>query len=553
LVEMLVHEDSWPAETAARMLAERQSPETRELLVKMSRDSKSHVGRLRAYRLLASFGATADDALRALKDPLISIREQGLLLMENQFPNDPELLKQALQLWYDKPRVQFQLALTLSAVPKQPAVQETLINILASNSNDEWIRRAVLISVGSSATDFLEQWSGRFASLKSPLPAGGIAFLQELTNLIGAQQDAATVPRALKTILAFPNSRLRLAGFSGLCQGIQRRGKSAPVVLAEAMTQQPGLTPLLKEFFSASLTLATATAADPTERMESLSVLQFANWKVADESLLKLVATDESQELCVKGIEVLGSIDDPNVPEQLLASYSTRTPIVRRAIVRTLLTNPTRIRRLFQAIKENQVSPVELDPGQVRALTNHADPELKQEALQVLAAAVPADRKLVLEQYQAALKLAAQPERGRVVFEKNCAACHQIGKLGVVVGPDIADLRTKTPAQVLLDILSPNQAIDNNYVSYTVVTKDGRVETGFIATETASSITLKQPENKTQVILRQDIEELKSNGISLMPDGLEKNITIEQMADLISFVKNWRYLNGQVPIKVSQP
>ena len=151
------------------------------------------------------------------------------------------------------------------------------------------------------------------------------------------------------------------------------------------------------------------------------------------------------------------------------------------------------------------------------------------------------------------MKLAAKPERGRLVFEKNCATCHQIGKLGVNVGPDIADLRTKTPAQVLLDVLSPNQAIDNNYVSYTVITKDGRVETGFIAAETASSITLKQPENKTQLILRQDIEELKSNGVSLMPEGLEKNISIEQMADLISFVKNWRYLNGQVPIKVSQP
>ncbi len=553
LVQMVAHEDCWPAETAARMLVERQSPETRELLVKMSRDSKSNVGRLRAYRLLANFGATADDALRALQDPLKSIREQGLLLMENQFPNDPELLKQALQLSHDKPRVQFQLALSLSAVPKQPAVQETLLNILASNAHDEWIRRAVLISVGSSATDFLEQWSGRFASIKSPLPAGGIAFLQELTNLIGAQQDAATVPQALKTILAFPNSRLRLAGFLGLCQGIQRRGKSAPIVVAEAMAQQPGLASLLKEFFSSSLTLATSTAADPMERMDSLSVLQFANWKVADESLLKLVATDASQELCVKGIEVLGSFDDPSVPERLLENYGTRTPVVRRAIVRTLMTNPARIRRLFEAIKEKTISAVELDPGQVRALTNHADPELKQEALQVLASAVPADRKQVLEQYQAALKLAAQPERGRVVFEKNCAACHQIGKLGVVVGPDIADLRTKTPAQILLDILSPNQAIDNNYVSYTVVTKDGRVETGFIATETASSITLKQPENKTQLILRQDIEELKSNGISLMPDGLEKNITIEQMADLISFVKNWRYLNGQVPIKVSQP
>jgi putative heme-binding domain-containing protein len=85
-------------------------------------------------------------------------------------------------------------------------------------------------------------------------------------------------------------------------------------------------------------------------------------------------------------------------------------------------------------------------------------------------------------------------------------------------------------------------------VSYTVATKDGKTETGIIATETASSITLRQPEGKTVLILRQEIDELKSNGISLMPEGLEKNITIEQMADLIAFIKNWRYLDGAVPL-----
>jgi putative heme-binding domain-containing protein len=204
-------------------------------------------------------------------------------------------------------------------------------------------------------------------------------------------------------------------------------------------------------------------------------------------------------------------------------------------------------------MSDKQISSGELDPAQVNALVNHADQNLRKQAQQVLQAAIPQERKKVLEDFQKALKIEAKPERGRLVFEKNCATCHQIGKIGVVVGPDIADSRTKTPAQLLTDILNPNQAIDNNYVSYTVVTKDGRTETGFIASETAASITLKQAENKTLLILRQDIEELKSNGISLMPEGLEKNISVEQMADLISFVKNWRYLDGQVPIKVSAP
>lgn len=553
LVEMLAFPDSWPAETAARVLSQRQSSETHGLLVKLSRASKSDLGRLRAYRLLGSFGANADDAIQAMRDTSAGVREQGLLLQEGQFASNPALVQQALQLADDPdPRVRFQLALSLSTVSNQPAAMSALARILVRDAGDEWIRRAVLISGGQTPADFLQAWVKLLKADKPP-STGTVASLLEIANLVGAQQDSGTLTKALKTVLELPNHRLKSAGFLGLCQGIQRRGKAPQSVLPEILASEPELAGLLTQLFQLSLARANDGSSDIADRLDSLSVLQFSNWMTVGDSLLKLIATDESQEICVKGIEILGGFDDPQLADRLLENYSVRTPVVRRAIIRALLRNPQRIQVLFQAIQAKQISPVELDPAQVRGLTSHADPELKKRALDVLASAVPQDRKQVLEQYQAALKLAAKPERGRQVFEKNCAACHQIGKLGVVVGPDIADLRTKTPAQVLLDILSPNQAIDNNYVSYTVVTKDGRVETGFIAAETASSITLKQPENKTQLILRQDIEELKSNGISLMPEGLEKNISIEQMADLISFVKNWRYLSGQVPIKVSQP
>jgi len=56
------------------------------------------------------------------------------------------------------------------------------------------------------------------------------------------------------------------------------------------------------------------------------------------------------------------------------------------------------------------------------------------------------------------------------------------------------------------------------------------------------------PEGKTVVLLRSNVEEIRSNGISLMPEGLERNISLQQMADVISFIKNWRYLDGQTPL-----
>ena len=123
--------------------------------------------------------------------------------------------------------------------------------------------------------------------------------------------------------------------------------------------------------------------------------------------------------------------------------------------------------------------------------------------------------------------------------------------VGVDVGPDIADTRTKTREALLADILLPNQAIDGNYVAYAVARTDGTVLQGVIAAETATSLTLRRAEGQTDVLLRADIEELRSTGLSLMPEGLEQGITVAEMADLLAFLKDWRYLGGDVPPGIS--
>lgn len=551
LVGTLESRDCWQAETAARLLVDRMDKGTSALLQEMCR-SQSELGRLRAYRLLPTFSENTH-YFQALEDPSPRVREQGLLLIETHSIRDQSVVRFMDRRSRDSdPRVRFQLALTLGYYPDELKAVDALARILIQDANDEWTRRAVLTGIGKAPVDFLRAWES-LSKFDEPIPAGQTSAIQEIGDLIGAQQSKPALIGALKVVIKIPNNRVQVAGLLGLCQGIQRRGQSPQTALAEASKTEPELQQGLADLYTQAIAKALAADTEPATRMELLSVLQFSSWDQVGNKLLDLVANASEQDLCVKAIDVLATFDDPSLTEKLLALYAARTPQVRRAIVRALIRNPKRVGSLLQAIVDQQISLAELDPIQVKALMNHPDKELRAQAQTILAAAVPQDRKLVLEQFQKALQLAAKPERGRVVFEKNCATCHQIGKLGVNVGPDIADSRVKTPAQLLVDILTPNQAIDNNYVSYTVVTKDGRVETGFIANETAASITLKQPENKTQLILRQDIEELKSNGISLMPEGLEKNVSVEQMADLISFVKNWRYLDGQVPIKVSAP
>jgi putative heme-binding domain-containing protein len=108
--------------------------------------------------------------------------------------------------------------------------------------------------------------------------------------------------------------------------------------------------------------------------------------------------------------------------------------------------------------------------------------------------------------------------------------------MGNEVGPDLAALSNKTPLYLLTEILAPNKNVDTRYIEYVAVTKAGRTFTGILASETATSITLKGQEGKEQVLLRSELEEFQSTGKSLMPEGLEKDLSKQDLADLIAYV-----------------
>ena len=89
-----------------------------------------------------------------------------------------------------------------------------------------------------------------------------------------------------------------------------------------------------------------------------------------------------------------------------------------------------------------------------------------------------------------------------------------------------------------MHILDPNRYVLPRYEQYVCVDINGRVVTGMITAQTATSITLRRDENITETILRGQIEELISSGKSLMPDGLEKQIPKQEMADLIAWLQS---------------
>jgi putative heme-binding domain-containing protein len=106
------------------------------------------------------------------------------------------------------------------------------------------------------------------------------------------------------------------------------------------------------------------------------------------------------------------------------------------------------------------------------------------------------------------------------------------------IGPNLSDYGRKRlpPASLMMQILDPNREVSSSSASYVVALKDGKLANGIIASQIPGSITSKQAKNVMVTILRKDIDVITSTGKSLMPEGLEKKLDHQQMADLLSFL-----------------
>jgi putative membrane-bound dehydrogenase-like protein len=572
IVERLAGGNGAVRDLAAQALFERQDKTAGTALIELALRGERAASRVAALGVLDGLGLLSDEIVFECLKSQGPTRTRALQLLEGRLNGgrlkaSPELQQTALELLvsalranprdFAPSRSTLQLALTLGEFDPKPQVFSLLAELVTPgvHASDEWLVQAVLCSAGDRPHLLLRdvlshrEFSGNWAQQQ---------LIRAICEVIGARRQEEELLPTLAALVSLPelgnaaqkrrSTVVMLAGVAGLGTGLARRGESLFATLDKLEAGQEGVRDAVAPVFAAAAELARDSASNMELRGLALSCLQHGAFDQVQRPLIELARGDEPQGIRVRAIQALAAFDRAEIGPALLEDFSHQTPAIRRVVLQALLRDLGRTRLLLDEVAAGRMALSELGPLEIAALVGHKDVETKERAKKLLAAAIPADRRQVLDTYRQSLALKADPRKGRELFDKNCATCHRVAGIGVDVAPDIADSRTKTPEQLLADILAPNQAIDANYVSYTIATRDGRSHTGVIAAETAASVTLKQPEGKTVSILRQDIDELVSSGVSLMPEGLEKNITVAQMADLISFLKNWRYLDGSIPL-----
>lgn len=535
LVKQLDSPNSWNRETAQRLIWERQDKAAISHLQNLFQSSQQPLGRLHSLWTLDGLNALTPEILKlALKDSVSGIREQAIRLSEIYVKQDSELAQAVLELTSDPDyRVQLQLAFSLGEFGNQTAITG-LTKLVDSKNFDSDMKMAILTSsskiAGPLVINFLKMSPEKLSGNKS-------ALVTELLMIAGAKKetdDALAVLSFISNDSISLQTKQKILGALGT--GLARRGASLATLLNDS-----NLDAKIKERFGKTIADAVETVEDEekpvAERVAAIRLLGFIDYSVAGEVLAEVLNPRSSPKIQLAAVEALSRMGHNDVSASLLQNWSGFSPAVRTEVIDALLGSSGRIDSLLNAIKEKQVKLNEISRDKKDLLMNHPNQKIRKQARKVLGNEVNSDRAKIVLAYEAALELKGDVESGKKVYIKNCAACHKVGDQGHNVGPNLATTKNKSNNDLLIAILDPSREAQSNYNTYTIVTEQGKLFTGIIAAETATSYTIRRAEGKEDIILRNNIDTLLSNGISLMPNGLEKEIKPQQMADLLQYIK----------------
>ncbi len=536
LVATLAHKNGWHRDTASRLLFERQDRSAVRLLENLINKSamvqrfglveakEERLGRLHALYALDSLGVLrTDHLLTALDDKEAAVREHAVKLSERfKTSADNRLWSRLRQMRNDPdPLVRYQLAFTLGEF-NRPGKVEGLITIAERDFADPWTQAAILSSLAEGAGEMFAVLASD-SRVRDSKP--GQDFLRQLVVLVGAKNHSEEVGDVLKFIGKSDDPALTFTMTRALGDGLQRAKKS----LASAGDSVKGI-----------LTRAKAIAANEsaleTQRLPAIQLLAYTSYDEAGKLLLGLVDLKQPQPVQLAALSTLARFADAAVGNELTSRWNSLTPRLRAEALAALLARPERATALLQAIESGAVRASVLDSTQVKFLSTHRDKSVRQLAAKILEAKPASTRQQVINEYMPALNLNADPANGKKIYEERCISCHRASGQGFALGPDLITVKTTGKEKMLVNIIDPNAEVRPEFVGYVVETKDDESLLGLVVGETGTSVTLRQAYGKEDVVPRTNITSMKSQGQSIMPEGLEAGLTPQQIADLLEFI-----------------
>jgi len=569
LIERLRSPNVFYRDLAQRLLWERREPATVANLQQLALDN-AEPRKARMHALWALLGCGPFDAafhakLLAQADP--GFRAWGVRAAGNQRQVDAVVREQVAASVDDpSPDVVLQAAIAagkLEGVDPLPL----WLRALGRAGDDKLIPHIVWQNLHPRLEDHSEQFVALVEGLKlGDAPTLAALMPRVIERILGATNlNAKAVSRLLAMLADGPNANPALAGqclamLAGKIQTREIAGERLEAVRTE-------IEPLLKKIVTNSsdsplhldAALLATTWKDPSgqkavrqafasperndeRRLQALGALVAAGDGELLEAVAGVLAAGEKNSLDLRRgtLDALGRFDNPAVAAAVLKAYPQMEAELQPQAIELLTGRAAWSKQLLAAIGEGRVPRGSLNLNQVRKLLASKDQELIEQVRSVwgtLRTERNPQREAVIADMRKYLrKNPGDPNAGQAVFKKLCGQCHKIYGEGQDVGPDITVNGRSSFEQLLSNVFDPSLVIGAAYQARTVVTQDGRVITGLVAEDSPQRVVLKIQGGKQETIARDDIDEMETSQLSLMPEDLEKQLKPAEIADLFAFI-----------------
>ncbi len=559
LVGLLHHRNDWFSRRARVLLQQRAAA---------GRLDPAVPARLRA--LLAS-SDTAAKKLRALWALHITGNLPAADLLPLLDHPEPYLRGWAIRLLGEDRAIgaaALQKFATLAATDPSPVVRLYLASALQRMPlADRWPIAERLVARAEDVADHNIPkliWSG-IEPLVPADPTRALALatrsaMPQLTRWLTRRAVAAGQLETIAATLGTPAAAtVRLPLLEGLRDGLAalgRREARAPANWADATAPlAPLADPKLRELltqvnqlfgdaraFAAQLAALQDRSATVERRREILRA--FARDGYAEALPVTLALLDEAP-LRRDAIRALAAFDDAGIAPALLQRYPSLDPADKAEVILTLSGRRSTAQPLLAALRRNTLPKRDVSAFAARQLVRVLGPAFADFWGPV---AQPDENKQQdIARYKRVLTDAefarADVRRGRVLFERTCAACHQLYGAGGNVGPDLTGSNRANLDYILTEIVNPSEVMLESYQLVTVTTRDGRTLSGNVAAEDDRQLTLRLIGQDT-AIAKSEIVSREKSPVSLMPEGLLQSLAQDEVRDLLAYLRT----TTQVPL-----
>ncbi|MEC8507671.1 MAG: c-type cytochrome, partial [Planctomycetota bacterium] len=471
---------------------------------------------------------SVDDLLVGLRDSHPGVRRWALRCSESMIDH-PEVIEELRRLSQSEEDMQvlLQLACSLGEGSKQELAR-ILSQLLIQHGADPWIRAAGSSSIHQETIGLV---------LDMILTGAGATVSEDLVQLVFdsaagwlsnedfGQLMSSWLPKDLDQLQGEPET----TNWWRALVAWRDHDRELPREVKGWLSQQ-------RAWARAQLDTAQG---DLAMKVLAISILGSDDERLSEdrERILECLIATAPTVLRDQAFEVIQSLNQVELARGMIRRWPQLSPSTRGQVTEVLLARPLWTQSLVQALENDDIAVHDLGLTATNRLRQVQDADLQKRLSELLGSMTESQRGEVVARYLKEMPDQGDPVQGRVIFQKQCATCHRVANLGEQLGPDLAALTDKTSPSLVTAILDPNRAIEDKYLQYVALTEDGLQIAGVIVEESSASVTLAATDGKRHQIRRANLLELESTQQSLMPEGLERELKPQDLADVLTFLR----------------